>query len=1363
MRPYVEQCISDSLRAQVHINKLTWRWSGLQPTLEIDHLTIIGSDRRRMLKVPTASATLSWRSLLHLAPVLSSLIVEQPEIFAERCTDGTYTIAGIRIDPRQHSNSAFLGWLMVQRNILLRGGILHWTNMPRDLPTLTFRGICAVINNQGLNHQFSLQAQPDGHLLRGPITLCAQFHHSPLKLLTELSGWSGTIFASSGNIALPRLTRYTDVCLDVQSGILDVVGWFNFASGEWRSARGVLSGSDLRLRIDQKLPQLDVPSIRLDWALCHNKISDLAYTLNLSNMRLELGGQAPLDDGTPITRVLGMSKFNGEFRRATLSRGQFIGISGDLLDVGLLAQLMRALPLPHRILHVLEQFDPRGKLVNYGIQVERRAPHSLEASSIDAIGDGDPITRYRINAVLEGASFSAKELLPGAKNIWGKINADQNGGYAMIDTTNAVITIPAVLDNPRLTFKRFMTETTWTTSSPLSSDFSGPALTVHISRLILDNKDLCASASGIYSNPGYGYGNLNIEAIFDRLSLSSLARYLPISVGKNIRAKLSHALIAGTAHNATISIHGALAQFPYMSNPQAGILKIVVPFRDGSFDPTLRATKRMSKSAPGIWPKFDGIDGLFWISRNMLRFDIKRAHYRQVILTQLTGHIDDLSTLHSDLSISGVASGPLDDMMNYVNHSLLAALSNHSFKILKAKGDATLMLRLEIPRYPNTSNIRVNGSLSLADNTVSFAPSNRPVVIPPITQIHGKVNFTEHDMIIQHMAGHFLGGNIYAKGWIHEDRVGSFNVSGHLCTNAVKAAVLPGPLATLLTRISGFAPYSIAIHTRKNELPNISATSDLSELALQLPAPFTKQAGVPMPFSLSLKPATSGKQSTTDISQLDARLGPINLIYLVRYSNNNRLTIMHGAIAVNQKAELSSKSETTIAGDLVNVDADAWRALLDSISSRTNSISTKLAAATPSLHPIADRVNPMLCFPDMASLFNLSDNISSIMPTCVNLHFNTLTLLNRCWENIVIHATKTPGVWMTNIISDQVSGHIAWHSRTSHNPYGRFDIRLEKLVIPNARKATLMNLELEEPAQNFPSIDLIANEFTIREHNLGKLKVNIRSIDENNTPVWQLNKLDVINLAAKLSVTTISRTTRHTRNHNYTNISGNSNLLSTMLNFRLDIADGGALLDRLGLPRILRGGSGALSGKVSWKGRLTHINYAKLDGNLLFRLVHGSIPKINPGAAKLLSILSLKSLARLAMLDLSEFSGEGLPFDKISATSTIRNGIAKINNFTLNGVSARLILQGNINLNRARQDLLVTIVPLLHVDTVALATAIVNPLLGLGTFIADLVLSEPISQSFARHYAVTGSWSHPRVEWLPKNGGKMKRFEAYPL
>ena len=113
---------------------------------------------------------------------------------------------------------------------------------------------------------------------------------------------------------------------------------------------------------------------------------------------------------------------------------------------------------------------------------------------------------------------------------------------------------------------------------------------------------------------------------------------------------------------------------------------IVAPFKGGKFDPTPYPPRKMRNGTPNVWPALDGIDGVFELKQNVLRFDIDRAHYKQVALIGVDGRIDDLGTKASSLVIKGDGHGPLADMLDYVNDSSLGIMAKHETEKVRAKG-----------------------------------------------------------------------------------------------------------------------------------------------------------------------------------------------------------------------------------------------------------------------------------------------------------------------------------------------------------------------------------------------------------------------------------------------------------------------------------------------------------------------------------------------------------------------------------------------------------------------------------------------------------------------------------------------------
>jgi uncharacterized protein YhdP len=61
----------------------------------------------------------------------------------------------------------------------------------------------------------------------------------------------------------------------------------------------------------------------------------------------------------------------------------------------------------------------------------------------------------------------------------------------------------------------------------------------------------------------------------------------------------------------------------------------------------------------------------------------------------------------------------------------------------------------------------------------------------------------------------------------------------------------------------------------------------------------------------------------------------------------------------------------------------------------------------------------------------------------------------------------------------------------------------------------------------------------------------------------------------------------------------------------------------------------------------------------------GQFLKSEPGAARLLGVLSLQALPRRLMLDFSDVFGEGFAFDFVRGDVRIEQGVATTNNFQM--------------------------------------------------------------------------------------------------
>jgi len=202
---------------------------------------------------------------------------------------------------------------------------------------------------------------------------------------------------------------------------------------------------------------------------------------------------------------------------------------------------------------------------------------------------------------------------------------------------------------------------------------------------------------------------------------------------------------------------------------------------------------------------------------------------------------------------------------------------------------------------------------------------------------------------------------------------------------------------------------------------------------------------------------------------------------------------------------------------------------------------------------------------------------------------------------------------------------------------------------------------------------------------------------------------------------------------------------STALDFKLDINDSGDLLARFGMKDVIRKGKGKIEGQIEWQGSPISLDYPSLSGTFNVNLEKGEFLKADPGIAKLLGVLSLQSLPRRLMLDFRDVFSEGFPFDFVRGDVTIAKGVARTSNLQMKGVAAAVLMDGSTDIAKETQSIQVVVIPELNAGSASLITATINPLAGLYSFLAQLVLRQPLIAASTQELYIDGTWLEPRV------------------
>jgi uncharacterized protein YhdP len=354
------------------------------------------------------------------------------------------------------------------------------------------------------------------------------------------------------------------------------------------------------------------------------------------------------------------------------------------------------------------------------------------------------------------------------------------------------------------------------------------------------------------------------------------------------------------------------------------------------------------------------------------------------------------------------------------------------------------------------------------------------------------------------------------------------------------------------------------------------------------------------------------------------------------------------------------------------------------------------------------------------TLFGGKDPTGSSLSTAFDLKIGALDFAGRRLNDVTLRAGTSGEVWIANVSSKELAGEIAWRPEG----LGRLIARLKYFTLPDASPGR----KDEPPPRDLPALDIISDKLILDGKDLGKLEL----VAVNKVLDWRIEKLVLTGPESTLTADGVWQSWRLQPRFNV-NLTG------------LEITDIGKYLDRMGYPRTVQGGTAKLSGKLSWAGSPQSIDVATLSGDLGLDARQGQFLKAEPGAARLMGVLSMQSWITL---DFRELYGKGFAFDSIETKASLSNGVLSTDDLQMRGPSAQVRMSGKVDLVKETQDLKARVEPSVGDSISGVVAVVINPVWGLGALLLQKILKNPLGQALAFDYHVTGTWTEPKVERL---------------
>lgn len=759
---------------------------------------------------------------------------------------------------------------------------------------------------------------------------------------------------------------------------------------------------------------------------------------------------------------------------------------------------------------------------------------------------------------------------------------------------------------------------------------------------------------------------------------------------------LDAALVGGAVRNGRAVVTGDLDHWPFRNG-------------EGRFEATADITGATLRFQPG-WPAAEAVDARVAFLGNGLSID-GRGRVGSVPLSGLRATIDDYRG--GALRVDASASTDARELLEMLRRSPLQRQQPETFAALGASGPARVQFGLVMPlgRALPTS---IEGTVDLEGARLSDTRWGLQFDGVRGRARYDRNGFTASDLIVRHEG---QPGRLGLRAGASHVRDAANALEGGVdATFDIDELLARAPeMAWLAPHVAGRSPWNVGVvvpraPARGAPVARLQLRSSLAGTALELPAPLRKPAAQALPtFVDTPLPLGSG----------DISVGLGNLVAVRARSAQGRtgVRVQLGSTRVDEAPPLQGLVAT---GRAAQLDALDWIAFtksgadasgeglrlqrIDVSTSRLNMLGGQFGESRLQVMPAAS--GAMSIRVDGASLAGslaVPAGNGAISGRFARVH----------WKAIA-----------------PVAGNAGSGPRESSS-----------IVATRVRGATgvrgLAAASTVDPS-SIPALSVDIDDLRFGDARLGDARLRTRPT------------------AAGLRLDQFTARGRGQRLEATGDWSGRGATSRTRLDANVASNDFGALLSGLGLGGRVAGGKGSARVRAAWTGSPAELRVEALEGGLSLDARDGRLLELEPGAGRVLGLLSLAELPRRLTLDFRDFFSKGFAFNRLRGSVAFSGGEARSDDLAIRGPAADIDIRGVADLRRQTFDQTVEVRPKsgnLLTAVGAIAGGPVGAAIGAA---ANAVLKKPLGQIGAKTYRVTGPWKEPKVEVMSREQSRAR-------
>jgi uncharacterized protein YhdP len=317
--------------------------------------------------------------------------------------------------------------------------------------------------------------------------------------------------------------------------------------------------------------------------------------------------------------------------------------------------------------------------------------------------------------------------------------------------------------------------------------------------------------------------------------------------------------------------------------------------------------------------------------------------------------------------------------------------------------------------------------------------------------------------------------------------------------------------------------------------------------------------------------------------------------------------------------------------------------------------------------------------------------------------------------------------WLVQIEGEDVVGSV----------FVPYDFGSDRAMVIEMERMRLPGDDVTPPTESvldprtLPPITLTANEFALGDRHFGAVEMKLVRTEDG---------LEAETLTTKDATFEFVGTGRW--------VADESEELGsrTYLTATLNSTDVESTLARLDFVEGISGDSMGILLDLSWSGGPRGSFLDVLDGEVRVRLEQGQLEEVEPGAGRMLGLVSFVALPRRLSLDFRDVFEEGFGYDSIDGTFNIVDGNAMTCDLSLEGPAADIGIVGSTNLATSEYEQ-GAVISANVANTLPIVGAVVGGAPGAAAMlILSQILKKPLQKMGQVFYGISGPWEDPEIE-----------------